>query len=97
MRHTPAHTANRRSHHGLKNPEFATCKNCGGFHRPHNMCLECGFYNGRMVLDLASKKKAREERMQAKKEVIKGEAPEEETEAPVSEVAPEAIPETTTK
>jgi len=93
MRHTPAHTANRRSHHGLKDPSLATCKNCGSFHRPHHMCLDCGFYNGRMVLDLAAKKKNREARMQAKREIRKGEAIEEETSAPTAEVetAPKEI------
>ena len=82
MRHTRAHTANRRSHHGLKDPSLATCKNCGGFHRPHHMCLDCGFYNGRMVIDLATKKKDREARMHAKREIRKGEDVGEETPAP---------------
>ena len=70
MRHTRSHTANRRSHHGLKSPEMAVCKNCGGHHRPHHMCLNCGFYNGKMVLDLVAKKKDREERMATKREAI---------------------------
>jgi len=70
MRHTRSHTANRRSHHGLTSPEMAVCKNCGGHHRPHHMCLNCGFYNGRVVIDLAAKNKARTERMQAKREAI---------------------------
>jgi len=34
------------------------------------MCLDCGFYKGRMVVDMSAKKKAREERMEAKKEMI---------------------------
>jgi large subunit ribosomal protein L32 len=71
MRHTRSHTANRRSHHALKSPEFAVCKNCGGNHRPHHMCLDCGFYNGKMVLDLAAKKSEREARMNAKRDAIK--------------------------
>jgi hypothetical protein len=37
------------------------------------MCLECGFYKGRMVVDMAAKKKAREARLQAKRERIEGE------------------------
>lgn len=74
MRHTRSHTANRRSHHALKSPELAVCKNCGGNHRPHHMCLECGFYNGKMVLDLVTKKSEREARMQAKREAIRAQA-----------------------
>lgn len=72
MRHTRSHTANRRSHHGLKAPNLALCKNCGAMHRPHHMCLDCGFYNGKMVLDLAARKKDREERMNNKREARKG-------------------------
>jgi hypothetical protein len=36
------------------------------------MCLECGFYKGRQVMDLAAKKDKRTARMNAKKEAIKG-------------------------
>lgn len=38
------------------------------------MCLECGFYNGRQVMDLAAKKEAREARMKAKREMIRAES-----------------------
>lgn len=38
------------------------------------MCLNCGFYNGRMVIDLAAKNKARTERMAAKREAIGAQA-----------------------
>ena len=89
MRHTRAHTANRRSHHALKEPTLATCSNCGAKHRPHHMCLECGYYKGRMIVDMAAKKKAREERLKAKKEAIAAEqgqfADEEETSAAETE------------
>ncbi len=71
MRHTRAHTANRRSHHALKSPTLAVCSNCGSHHRPHHMCLQCGFYKGRQVIDLAGQKEKRTARMQAKKEAIK--------------------------
>lgn len=81
MRHTRSHTANRRSHHGLEAPNLSVCKNCGAMHRPHHMCLSCGFYKGRVVLDLAAKKKDREARIQAKREAKKGENSTEETES----------------
>jgi len=76
MRHTRSHTANRRSHHALTAPNLAVCKNCGAHHRPHHMCLSCGFYKGRVVIDLAAKKKDREARIQAKKEARQGEVAE---------------------
>lgn len=72
MRHNRSQTRQRRSHHGLTAPELSVCSNCGAHHRPHHMCLSCGFYNGRQVLDLASEKEKRTARMQAKKERIKG-------------------------
>ncbi len=74
MRHTRAHTKNRRSHHGLKAPAVATCANCGASHRPHHMCLDCGFYKGRQVMDLTAKKDKREARMQAKKDAVQTQA-----------------------
>lgn len=70
MRHTRSHTANRRSHHALKTPTLAVCSNCGAQHRPHHMCLACGFYKGRMVVDMAAKTKAREARLAAKREAL---------------------------
>lgn len=82
MRHTRSHTANRRSHHAVKTPDLAVCKNCGSQHRPHHMCLECGFYKGKIVLDLAAKKKDREARIKAKREAKKGEETEEEASEP---------------
>ncbi|MCA9634389.1 50S ribosomal protein L32 [Candidatus Nomurabacteria bacterium] len=73
MRHTRSHTANRRSHHALQAPTLATCANCGEKHRPHHMCQGCGHYKGRMVVDLAAKKKAREARLTAKREALQSE------------------------
>lgn len=91
MRHTRAHTKNRRSHHALKAPALAVCKNCGSNHRPHHMCLECGFYKGRQVMDLEAKKTARAERIKAKEERIRMQAAEM---APTeAEEASEATPE----
>ena len=73
MRHTRSHTKNRRSHHALKAPTLARCQNCGEAHRPHHMCLACGFYKGRMVMDMAKKRAEREARMQKKRELIRAE------------------------
>ena len=52
------------------------------------MCLECGYYNGKKVLDLEGEKVKRDARIQAKKDLIKLE----DAEAPASDVpeAPEA-------
>ncbi|MEK7531606.1 MAG: 50S ribosomal protein L32 [Patescibacteria group bacterium] len=55
MRHTRAHTKNRRAHHALKNPGMAKCGNCGAPHSPHRVCMSCGFYRGRKVIDMAKR------------------------------------------
>lgn len=88
MRHTRSHTANRRSHHALKAPTLAVCQNCSAKQRPHHMCLDCGFYKGRIVVDMAAKKKAREERLQVKHEAIMAQQPEANV-APAKEVEEE--------
>ncbi len=90
MRHTRAHTANRRSHHALKAPTLAVCSNCGAFHRPHHMCQECGFYKGRMVIDMKAKAEKRAARILAKKEAIKGQQAAAEAEEGAESVAPNA-------
>jgi large subunit ribosomal protein L32 len=82
MRHTRSHTANRRSHHALKSPALSKCSHCGASRRPHHMCLECGYYNGRMVMDLKAEKVKREARIKAKEERIKVETGNTNTEVP---------------
>lgn len=77
MRSTRSHTGNRRSHHALSAPTLVVCKNCGAYHRPHHMCLECGFYKGRIVVDMKAKKTARQERIQAKKAMMSAQAAQE--------------------
>ena len=74
MRSTRSHTGNRRSHHALKAPNLAVCTNCGAYYKPHHMCLECGFYKGRVVIDMKAKKAAREERIEAKKAMMSAQA-----------------------
>ncbi len=71
MRHTRSHTGNRRSHHALKAPTLSKCTHCGASHRPHHMCLECGYYNGRQVIDLEAEKIKRDARIKEKQERIK--------------------------
>ncbi|MEK7501594.1 MAG: 50S ribosomal protein L32 [Patescibacteria group bacterium] len=55
MRATRAHRDNRRSHHALDSARFSKCKNCGAAHKSHTICMNCGWYNGRKILDLAAK------------------------------------------
>ncbi len=55
MRHTRAHTANRRSHHALKTQNLVKCGKCDAFKQMHTVCKSCGDYNGRTVLKTVSK------------------------------------------
>ena len=54
MRHTRAHTANRRSHHALKAQTLAKCE-CGATRVSHRACPSCGRYRGRVVVDKVAK------------------------------------------
>lgn len=66
MRHTRAHTKNRRAHHALEMPRLSACSKCGVARLPHHMCGNCGNYRGRQVIDMAAKTAMRAKRRQEK-------------------------------
>lgn len=74
MRHTRAHTGNRRAHHALKAGTLAKCE-CGAMRVSHRACPACGRYRGRVIVDvagkLASKAKKRGDRSKQKTEAQK--------------------------
>ncbi len=41
----------------IKMPQLQKCKNCGAMILPHRVCLECGFYKGRFVMNFKKEKK----------------------------------------
>jgi len=59
MRATRAHRDNRRAHHALEEARFSKCGHCGAPHKSHTVCMKCGYYNGRQVLNLAKKAEKR--------------------------------------
>ncbi len=70
MRHTRAHTANRRSHHALTEKALNKCE-CGAMRVSHRACPNCGRYNGRVAVDLVARKQARiQKRAGAKKGAV---------------------------
>ena len=71
MRHTRSHTANRRSHHALKVARFVACKDCGTKHLMHRVCMKCGKYRGRVVVDILKKTMKAAKKAEAKKEARK--------------------------
>lgn len=68
MRHTKSHTANRRSHHALEETNFDKCQNCTALKRRHNVCISCGYYRGKKVIDLVKKTEKKQKKAKAKTE-----------------------------
>ncbi|OQY28987.1 MAG: 50S ribosomal protein L32 [Candidatus Cloacimonetes bacterium 4572_55] len=42
----------RRTHWKVKLPGMSTCKNCNQIKLPHRVCKNCGYYNGRQVIEI---------------------------------------------
>ncbi len=55
MRHTRAHTANRRSHHGLTAKALTKDTSSGSVHLRHRVDMKTGMYRGRKVIDTLAK------------------------------------------
>lgn len=59
MRHTRAHSANRRSHHHVEKPALST-DSTGAAHQRHRVSPTTGIYKGRQVIDVKVKKSKEE-------------------------------------
>ena len=72
-RTTSAKRDMRRSKHFLKPLHLSKCPKCGEMIVSHKTCPSCGYYAGRMVIDVAAKltkrEKKKHEKEMAKKEV----------------------------
>lgn len=42
----------RRSHLKLDLPGMVKCPNCGEYTKPHHVCANCGYYNGKEVVSV---------------------------------------------
>lgn len=42
----------RRSHHALDKPNVIECPNCSERVLPHRVCPKCGFYKGRLSINI---------------------------------------------
>lgn len=71
MRHTRAHTANRRSHHALEGARLSKCVKCETLHLRHQACTNCGTYRGKPVLSLVKTITKTEKRLATKGKVAK--------------------------
>jgi len=59
-RTSKARQGKRRSHWKLTVPNYGFCPRCRAPKMPHRMCPKCGFYNGRLILDMAAKQQNKE-------------------------------------
>lgn len=41
----------KRSHHAKKPKNATACSNCGALKLPHVICISCGAYNSRVVVN----------------------------------------------
>jgi len=41
----------RRTHYKAVAPALSVCPQCGAVKMPHRACNECGYYNGRKVIE----------------------------------------------
>jgi large subunit ribosomal protein L32 len=42
----------RRATHGIEAARLGRCSRCGSPLRPHHVCVVCGYYRGRPVVDV---------------------------------------------
>ena len=42
----------RRSHLAVEPPTLVKCKRCKTPTEPHSVCLECGFYRGKPLIEI---------------------------------------------
>jgi large subunit ribosomal protein L32 len=51
-RHSARRTANRRAHDFLTSPGLGECPNCHEKKQPHRACPKCGYYKGRVAVEV---------------------------------------------
>jgi len=77
MRHTKSHTGRRRSHHALREGLTVPCPKCAELKLPQRVCLNCGTYKGREIVNvfkkLDKKEKKKKEKELAEQEVQRAE------------------------
>lgn len=71
MRHTRAHTGNRRSHHALKNPTLSKDVKTGEKHLRHHASITTGMYKGKPVKGLQKRLERKLKRATAKTKTAK--------------------------
>ncbi len=91
MRHTRAHTANRRSHHALKNMRLSVTKE-GTAHPRHRVVLDGSTYRGRSVMDKTTARALRAKKASTRRERESGPAKETPKEEPKAKTETKKLP-----
>ncbi len=56
----------------LQSKNLKACSNCGAKKIPHRVCLECGFYKGKKVLEIEEEKGKKGKAGEQDSGIIKG-------------------------
>jgi len=67
-RHSKARGRRRRTHWKAEGSALMKCPKCQAAKEPHRICLECGTYDGRSVIDFDSKRAKKAEKKKKKKQ-----------------------------
>jgi large subunit ribosomal protein L32 len=59
-KHSKSRRDMRRAHDALEPRNLTACSNCGLMRLPHTVCPNCGFYEGREVVEMKKEKKKAE-------------------------------------
>jgi large subunit ribosomal protein L32 len=51
-RHSKSRSRRRRAHDALRRVTTTACPNCQQPKLPHRICLKCGYYGGRQVIEV---------------------------------------------
>lgn len=73
MRHTSGHRDQRRANQALDSINLSKCGHCGEQKLPHKICANCGYYNGKQIIDVL-RKLDKKERKKKEKELAEKEA-----------------------
>ncbi|MDD5318618.1 MAG: 50S ribosomal protein L32 [Candidatus Pacebacteria bacterium] len=65
MRHNRGQTGSRRSHHAIKGAGVILCEKCGQPRQKHIMCMQCGTYKGKVILDVVAKAQKKADKKKA--------------------------------
>jgi large subunit ribosomal protein L32 len=65
-RRTKSKQGHRRSHLALKKRVLSVCSKCGAKVLPHVVCVGCGSYKGKQVIDMIAKAGKKNKKVGAK-------------------------------